>query len=74
MVPHQPPQVDEEKVFELVRTAFQQRRKQLKNPLGKLYPPQKIVEALGHLGKPVNVRPENLSLEDFLGLFRYLNS
>lgn len=74
LVLKEPPQIDEEKFFELVRTAFQQRRKQLKNPLSKLYPSQKIIEALEHLGKPVNVRPENLSLEDFLGLFRYLNS
>lgn len=52
---------DEELLFRLIRSAFNQRRKTLKNSL------KGIVEA-AELGNFLNQRPEDLSLEDFANL------
>jgi 16S rRNA (adenine1518-N6/adenine1519-N6)-dimethyltransferase len=40
----------------------------LRSSLRDLFPGQKIEEALEKLGQNPLARPENLSLEDFLGL------
>jgi len=67
----QPPSVSsEEKFFLLTRTAFQQRRKMLRSSLRALYPPDRIMKALEELGHSPLARPEELSLNDFLLLFR----
>lgn len=69
-----PPEVDPEMFFQLVRTAFSQRRKMLKNTLAKLYPDDKIREALEKMKEPMGIdlksRAEELSLEAFLELYR----
>jgi 16S rRNA (adenine1518-N6/adenine1519-N6)-dimethyltransferase len=54
--------------FQLTRTAFEHRRKMLRSSLRDLFPGQMIEEALEKLGQNPLARPENLSLEDFLGL------
>jgi len=64
----QPPAVDAEAFFTFVRTAFQHRRKMLTTTLGHSLGP-----LLTQLGVNPKARPEELSLETFLDLFR-LNS
>ncbi|MEN1729698.1 MAG: 16S rRNA (adenine(1518)-N(6)/adenine(1519)-N(6))-dimethyltransferase RsmA, partial [Pseudomonadota bacterium] len=54
----------------LVRTAFNQKRKTLRNSLKKLLPPESIEAA----GVNSSARPETLSLESFLELARALAS
>lgn len=55
--------------FNLTRTAFQQRRKTLVNTLKNLYPKDKVAKVLQQLDFSLNVRPEVLSLNDYLNLF-----
>lgn len=69
----QPPRVpDEEKFFELTRTAFGQRRKMLRTSLKNLYDSSLIQETLQKMGKSPKSRPEELSLEEFLTLYEFL--
>lgn len=63
---------DTEAFFHFIRTAFGQRRKMLRNTLGKLFAPQKIMEALEHLGLNPQARAEELSLDAFLALYAHL--
>lgn len=62
-----------EKVFELTRRSFEQRRKMLKSSLKDLYPSEKIEEGLKTIGKNPLSRPENLSLQEFVNLYNYLD-
>lgn len=59
---------DEESFFKIIRLAFTQRRKVLKNSLRKLAPEKKLIHCLNRLGIPQTVRAEALSLEDFAQL------
>lgn len=65
--------IDEDRFFHFVRTAFAQRRKMLKSSLKKLYPLEKIEEGLSGIGISSQVRPEELSLEEFIHLFKRLS-
>jgi len=56
-----------------IRTAFQQRRKMIRSSLKKLFPVQKIEKSLIDLGLKPEVRPEELSLKDFISLYSALN-
>lgn len=68
-----PPQVsNEEKFFKVTRTAFSQRRKMLRGTLRSLYPSQSVTEGLTHLNLDPQARPEQLSLQEWLQLFEYL--
>ncbi|AAP99029.1 dimethyladenosine transferase [Chlamydia pneumoniae TW-183] len=60
--------------FTLTRTAFQQRRKVLANTLKGLYPKEQVEQALKELGLLLNVRPEVLSLNDYLALFHKMQA
>lgn len=60
---------DEEIFFRIIRTAFNQRRKQLKNSLKKILAP----EAFKKTGTNPNSRAENLSLADFARLNNFLS-
>lgn len=64
-----PPGVPDDRFFEMTRTAFQHRRKMLRTSLKKKYPLVALEEALKKIGKGNLVRPEELSLSDFLVLF-----
>ena len=69
----EPPRVaDEERFFELTRTAFEQRRKMLRSSLRSLYSPDQVMEALIAIGKNPLSRPEELSLDEFVALFACL--
>lgn len=59
--------------FTLTRAAFSQRRKLLANSLKDLYPKEQVFKALEDLGLSENVRPENLSLDDYLRVFSLLH-
>lgn len=70
-----PPQLsDRQLFFELTRTAFEHRRKMLRSSLRSLYAPETVMAGLSAIGKSVEARPEQLSLDDFIGLFEWLNA
>ena len=59
---------DEEFLFKLIQTAFQQRRKNIVNSLKGLLGREKLEEALKALGIDPNARAENLTLSNYIGL------
>ncbi len=69
-----PPIADDERFFEMTRLAFGQRRKMVHTTLKKLYPLERIEEGLTQVGKGFKVRPEELSLADFLVLFKVIDN
>lgn len=69
----EPPDVDADRFFELVRAAFSQRRKMMKNTLSSLYDAQELARAFEKAGINPKARAEELSLETFLSLFAELN-
>lgn len=70
-----PPAVsNQEQFFNMTRAAFGQRRKMLRGSLRRLYSSESITTALEAAGLNPLIRPEELSLEDFLRLFESLQS
>ena len=61
-------------LFEMIRTAFQMRRKMLRSSLKGIAPPVIIEAALEKMGLPKSSRPQELTLADFSTLFHILNS
>ncbi|MES2121382.1 MAG: 16S rRNA (adenine(1518)-N(6)/adenine(1519)-N(6))-dimethyltransferase RsmA [Chlamydiota bacterium] len=59
--------------FIMTRTAFHQKRKMLRTSLKELYPIQAIEHALTLLHEPVTARPEELSTEQWITLFKSLH-
>lgn len=61
---------DEKHFFKVVRAAFSQRRKTLSNSLssGLSMDKKVIAEAIKSVGLPESVRPEQLSMEDFINI------
>jgi 16S rRNA (adenine1518-N6/adenine1519-N6)-dimethyltransferase len=71
----EPPAVDDvEGFFKMTRTAFSHRRKMLRGALKDLYESSAVTKALEALGQNPLARPEELSLETFLDLFKLLSS
>lgn len=71
---HTPPSVsNEELFFQMTRTAFAHRRKMLRGSLKEMAAPTTIMNALKQIGKSPEARPEELTLEDFLAFFQFLN-
>ena len=64
---------DEEFFFRLIRAGFNQRRKTLRNSLSGFMPQGRLQEFLNSAGIDKNVRPEELSLEQFANLSNYLD-
>jgi 16S rRNA (adenine1518-N6/adenine1519-N6)-dimethyltransferase len=60
----------EEAFFAMTRRSFQQRRKMLRSSLKNDYDLVTIDRGLEKIGKGIQVRPEDLSLDDFLVLFK----
>ena len=60
-------------LFKIIRAAFNQRRKILKNSLQKVLPRRKIEFFLNHYSLNQNIRAEQLSLEDFAHLADTIN-
>ncbi len=59
---------DEEAFFHIIRTAFNQRRKTLKNSLKNTIPKEKMELFFTRFTINPNIRPEDLSLQDFAKL------
>jgi 16S rRNA (adenine1518-N6/adenine1519-N6)-dimethyltransferase len=57
----------------MTRRAFGQRRKMVRSTLKDHYPLEKVEEGLNKIGKGLKVRPEELSLAEFLVLFKEIN-
>lgn len=58
---------------EVVKAAFNQRRKVLRNSIGSLLPAPKA-EVPENIGRMLRLRPEQLAVEDFLQLTRWLET
>lgn len=67
-----PKEVEDEAFFQLIRTAFGQRRKMLKSSLKKLYPSSSVMQALAGIGFQETARPEELSSNQFVEFYRHL--
>ncbi len=65
---------DETAFFSFVRTAFQQRRKMLRQSLKELFPSHLVEEKLLEMKNKNSARPEELSLNEFVTLFSALSS
>ncbi|MBQ5754283.1 MAG: 16S rRNA (adenine(1518)-N(6)/adenine(1519)-N(6))-dimethyltransferase, partial [Oscillospiraceae bacterium] len=67
---------DEAGFFELVRAAFSQRRKTAANSIsaGTGLEKSRVMAALEKAGLPPQVRPEQLTLEDFCALQKALEN
>jgi 16S rRNA (adenine1518-N6/adenine1519-N6)-dimethyltransferase len=59
---------NESSFFKIIRTAFNQRRKTLRNSLSSIILPNKLNEFFHKYGIDVNIRPEDLTLADFANL------
>lgn len=69
----EPPKIErEDKFFEITRTSFEHRRKMLKASLKYLYKPELVTQALETLKLNPLSRPEDLSLDNFLDLYKIL--
>jgi 16S rRNA (adenine1518-N6/adenine1519-N6)-dimethyltransferase len=64
--------LQEEFLFKLIQTAFQQRRKNIVNSLKGLVGKEKLEESLKVLGVSFNARPENLTLSNYINLCKHL--
>lgn len=65
------PEPEHKLFFNIVRTAFQQRRKRLVNGLSKIFLKEEVTCGLKELGLNENVRPENLTVQNFVMLFNF---
>lgn len=63
---------DEAALFIVIRAAFNQRRKTLKNSLRGFIEPRDLEQFCSVYQVPKNTRPEDLSLSDFINLSKYL--
>lgn len=59
---------NEKLFFKIIRTAFNKRRKTLRNSLRGILPQEKLEEFFYRYNIESNIRPEDLSLEDFANL------
>ena len=55
-------------LFKVIRGAFNQRRKTLRNSLKNLIHPARLEEYLLKYSLDINIRPESLTLQDFINL------
>jgi 16S rRNA (adenine1518-N6/adenine1519-N6)-dimethyltransferase len=60
--------IDEQAMFRIIRTSFQQRRKTLKNSLSGIIPADVLGEFFSARGLDTRIRSEQLSLSDFAAL------
>jgi 16S rRNA (adenine1518-N6/adenine1519-N6)-dimethyltransferase len=69
-----PKEVDEPAFFTMTRTAFGQRRKMIKSSLNALYSSSTVQQALHQIGISETARPEELSADQFVQLYRQLQA
>ncbi|NGX33889.1 MAG: Ribosomal RNA small subunit methyltransferase A [Candidatus Anoxychlamydiales bacterium] len=65
-------EIDIEKFLYFVKTAFSQRRKKLLSSIKNISSKEKIIKIFNDLNIDENVRAENLSLDNFLALYKKL--
>ncbi|TXI36439.1 MAG: 16S rRNA (adenine(1518)-N(6)/adenine(1519)-N(6))-dimethyltransferase RsmA [Nitrosomonas sp.] len=65
---------NKDRFFQMTRTAFEHRRKMLRASLKELYSADIVTKALEALKMNVLARPEDLSIEELIDLFEYLQS
>lgn len=65
---------DEDLLFKVIRTAFQQRRKTIRNSLSSLMPKNHLIQLLNDLKLKETFRAENLDLSDFVSITNYLTN
>lgn len=65
---------DEEIFFKIIRQAFNKRRKTLRNSLKSVIPPEKLAHFLKEHNINHNIRPEDMSLDDFANLANNLKN
>ncbi len=58
--------------LEFVKRCFAQKRKNLLNNLGGIYPRSRLLQAFEEAGKPASARAEELSLDELARLFEHL--
>ena len=61
-------------VSRVVRTAFNQRRKQLGKVLGQMFGKNEVASAFEMLNIPMEIRPDKLETADFVAIARQLQS
>ena len=61
-------------VSRVVRTAFNQRRKQLGKVLGQMFGKAETASAFENLNIPMEIRPDKLEVADFVAIARQLQS
>jgi 16S rRNA (adenine1518-N6/adenine1519-N6)-dimethyltransferase len=66
------PQATCDEFLDFVKRCFAQKRKNLLNNLGSIYPRSRIMQAFEEAGKLANLRAEQLSLEQLAGVFEHL--
>jgi 16S rRNA (adenine1518-N6/adenine1519-N6)-dimethyltransferase len=64
--------IEKNKFHALVRLAFSQRRKKIISPLSSNFEKNKLIKIFNELNLDLNSRAENLSLENFLSLYKKL--
>jgi 16S rRNA (adenine1518-N6/adenine1519-N6)-dimethyltransferase len=65
--------VDISKFESFLKKSFGQKRKMLTNNLKNFYDKQLIIDAMNKLDLEINVRPEEVELEDFIKIYEKLN-
>jgi 16S rRNA (adenine1518-N6/adenine1519-N6)-dimethyltransferase len=66
------PGMDKERLFQVIRQAFQQRRKTIENSLSKLFNKELLRQAFQTAGFSGQLRAENLTLKDYIKLTQAL--
>ncbi len=67
-------EIDQELFFEIVRSAFAQRRKKIVNTLSTRFDREKVQKALKLSGIAFNRRAETLTLNDYKNLYEFLKN
>lgn len=70
--PHPPHIAHPEECLQVIRQAFQQRRKMLSTSLGQQYGKEAIQQALEQVGASPKARPEELNLTQWIALYKEL--
>lgn len=68
-----PPIQSAENFFKLTRTAFGKRRKMMRASLKEIYPPSLVEASLEKMNLNPQIRPEELSLNQFIELYKTLS-
>jgi len=75
LVPHNKYEISDFESFKnFIHLAFSMRRKTLVNNLKSVFEKEKVIEVLNELGYEENIRPEQVSVENFIKLHNFLKN